>query len=163
METTLRILAIDPATHCGWAHSSGPSGTWDLSIRRDESSGMRLMRLRGKLAEFAAQGLDLIVFEAARHAAPKMQGALVVQTELQSVIKVYCHDHGIEYRGYSPSEIKKHATGKGNANKDAMLATAREKWPLAGIEDDNQADALWLLDLATVTLAAPALATGGPR
>jgi Holliday junction resolvasome RuvABC endonuclease subunit len=61
---------------------------------------------------------------------------------------VWCYDNSIEYRGYSPSEIKKHATGKGNANKDAILKAARQRWPDVEIVDDNEADALWLLDLA---------------
>lgn len=139
-------LAIDPATKCGWA-TEYASGTWDLSIRRDESGGMRLVRLRGKLSEIhAATPVTLLVFEAARHAAPKMQGALVVQSELQAVIKLWCQDNAVEFRGYSPSEIKKHATGKGNASKDSVVAAAKERW--GNIVDDNHADALWLLDLA---------------
>lgn len=142
------ILAIDPATKCGFAHSSGASGTWDLSVRRDESAGMRLIRLEGKLNEIQNAGaLNLCVFEAARHAAPKMQGALVVQSEFQAVIKLWCEKQKIAYRGYSPAEIKKHATGKGNANKAAMVAAAKARWPQVG--DDNEADALWILDLAT--------------
>ena len=143
----MKMLAIDPATKCGWAHSCGESGVWDLSIRRDESSGMRLIRLRGKLDEIhRLTPVKVLVFEAARHAAPKMQGALVVQAEIQGVIKSWCEDNSIEYRGYSPSEIKKHATGKGNANKAAMKKAAIEKF--GRVEDDNEADALWLLDLA---------------
>lgn len=145
----MNILAIDPATKTGWAHSSGASGTWDLFVRRDESDGMRLIRLVGKLREIrAASGVDLIVFEAARHGAPKMQGALVVQAELQGQIKRFAMENAIQYRGYSPKEIKKHATGKGNANKKEVLATARKRWPDVEIIDDNQADAMWLLDLA---------------
>lgn len=146
----MRILAIDPATKSGWAHSDGASGTWDLSVRRDESSGMRLIRFRSKLNEFCDVGVDLVVFEAARNCAPKMQGALVVQSEIQGVLKAWCHDHGIEYRGYSPTELKKHATGKGNANKQAMVAAAQARWPGVTLIDDNHADALWLLDLASV-------------
>ncbi len=150
----MKILALDPATKTGWAHSDGPSGVWDLSIRRDESDGSRLMRLRGKLSETAAAlGVDLVVFEAARHGAPKMQGALVVQAELQGNIKSWCIQHDVEYRGRSPAEIKKHATGKGNANKDAMLAAAMAKWPVIDIVDHNQADALWLLSLTRTELA----------
>lgn len=148
----MKILAIDPATNCGWAHSNGACGTWDLSIRRDESQGMRLIRLRGKLNEIKMMaGVDLLVYEAARHAAPKMQGALVVQAELQGVIKLWCQDNSVEYKGVSPSEVKKHATGKGNANKDAMIAAARNKWPVQTITDDNTADALWILDMAQKT------------
>lgn len=143
----MNILALDPATKCGWAHSCGSSGVWDLSIRRDESGGMRLIRLRSKLNMIRdAAGCDLLVYEAARHAAPKMQGALVVQSTLQAVITLWCEDSSIEYRGYSPTEIKKHATGKGNANKAAIIDAAEQRW--GDIADDNQADALWLLDLA---------------
>lgn len=144
----MKILALDPATQCGWAHSSGPFGTWDLSIRRDESAGMRLIRLRGKLRELhAADPVELLVYEAARHSAPKMQGALVVQAMLQSVIVTFCEDLKLSYRGYSPSEIKKWATGKGNASKAMMLEAAAKRWPWK--MDDNAADALFLLSLAT--------------
>lgn len=143
----MNILALDPATQCGWAHSSGISGTWDLSIRRDESAGMRLIRLQGKLNEIlAGPGIDLVVYEAARHAAPKMQGALVVQAMIQGVLVSWCETNNIEYRGYSPSEIKKHATGKGNANKEQMMTAAKQRFNFTG--DNNEADALWLLDLA---------------
>jgi len=142
----MNILALDPATKCGWAHSSGASGTWDLSVRRDESGGMRLLRLRSKL--MSTVPLDLVVFEAARNAGPKMQGALVVQASLQAIITLWCEDNGIEYRGYSPTEIKKHATGKGNAGKEQMIAAAKAKWMGREFVDDNEVDALWLLDLA---------------
>ena len=149
----MRILAIDPATKCGWAHTCGASGTWDLSVRRDESGGMRLMRLHGKLNEIRdTVGVDVLVYEAARHAAPKMQGALVTQAMIQGSFLTWCEQHGVEYRGYSPSEIKKHATGKGNAAKGLVLQKARERWPHLKIKDDNEADALWLLDLASAQL-----------
>ena len=146
----MNILALDPATSCGFAVLSGNeiiSGTWDLSIRRDESAGMRLLRLKGKLNEIQkASPLDLLVFEAARNAGPRMQGALVVQSELQGIIKAWGEEHEIPYRGYSPTAVKKHATGKGNANKQAMIDAAKKKF--GEIKDDNQADALWILDLA---------------
>jgi len=147
----MKILALDIGTKMGWAHSCGVSGVWDLSVRRDESGGMKLIRLRSKLNEiYNSEGIELVVFEAVRHAAPGMQGALVVGAELQGVLKVWCEVDGIEYRGYSPSEIKKHATGKGNTNKQMMLDLAREKW--GHIEDDNEADAKWLLDLAQLQI-----------
>jgi Holliday junction resolvasome RuvABC endonuclease subunit len=153
MRDEVKVLALDPATKCGFAHTSGGSGTWDLSCRRDESGGMRLVRLVSKLDWIAAAvGVDLVVFEAARHGAPRMAGALVVQAELQGIIKHWCEQKGINYRGYSPTELKRHATGKGNAGKPAMLEAARAKWPGTNIEDDNQADSLWLLDLAMTEL-----------
>jgi Holliday junction resolvasome RuvABC endonuclease subunit len=149
----VNILALDPATHCGFAHSCGISGTWDLSTRRDESKGMKLIRLRGKLTELLKDcPFELCVFEAARFSGPMTAGALVVQSEIQGVIKLWAEDNHIEYRGFSPSEVKKQATGKGNANKDKMISAARKKWPKVQIESHDQADALWVLDLAKATL-----------
>jgi Holliday junction resolvasome RuvABC endonuclease subunit len=145
----MKILAIDPATKCGWAHSCGMGGTWDISIRRDESAGMRLIRLRGKMEEIRTSvGVDLCVFEAARNAGPKMQGALVVGAMLQSVIMTWAIDNQIEYRGFSPTEIKKYATGKGNAGKEDMVAAAITRWPDVDFVDHNHADATWMLSLA---------------
>ncbi len=141
-----RILAIDPATKTGFAMQDGTSGIWDLKAVRDESTGIRLVKLKRNLRVIFEQFKPtLVVFEAARNAGPKMQGALVVQAEMQGVIKEWCHDMGIEYAGFSPKTIKKHATGNGNASKDKMVESATNAF---GIEiiDDNHADALWLLD-----------------
>lgn len=147
----MNVLALDPATTTGWAHSSGASGVWDFSIRRDESRGMRLIRFNKKLHEiYESVGIDLLAYEAARNAGPKMQGALVVQSELQGVLKLFCEKKRIDYIGLSPSEIKKHATGKGNANKEAMVEAASGKFIGTDILDDNHADALHILDFIKV-------------
>lgn len=144
----MKILALDLGTKMGWAHNCGVSGTWDLRIRRDESAGMRLIRLRAKLREIReGEGIDLLVFEAVRHANPRMGGAVVVMAELQGVIKLWCESLNIEYRGMSPTEIKKYATGKGNCNKDAMRTAAKLRWGKVKVArmDDNEIDAKWLL------------------
>jgi len=157
MKIIKKILALDLGTKTGWAHSCGVSGTWDLSVKRDESGGMRLIRLRTKLkAIFQEEGIDLIVFEAVRNAAPGMQGAMVVMAEMQGVVKAWgetakLRGKQIEYRGYSPGEIKKHATGKGNSGKPAMREAAMKEWGPTVVRkgtDDNEIDAMWLLDLA---------------
>ena len=145
----MKILAIDPATACGWAHSSGPVwGTWDLSIRKDESSGMRLVRFQGKLREVMVNvGIDVIVYEAATVAGSakgNMDGFRLID-RLGAMIQVFCEEHGgVESRPYVLSTIKSFA---GCRKKDEMLASASRRWG-AGVEDDNQADALWLLALA---------------
>jgi Holliday junction resolvasome RuvABC endonuclease subunit len=141
----LRILALDPATHCGYAISRALYGVWDLTPKRDESIGMRLIRLRAKLIEvISLERINLVVFErpGGRHVA-----AVIVQSELQGQIKVICEDHKIEYRAYSSQEIKKFATGKGNCGKPAMIQAAKDKLGYQG-NNDNEADALWILELA---------------
>ena len=55
---------------------------------------------------------------------------------------------GIPYEGVPVGTIKRHATGKGNAPKQAMIDAVRAKG--FSPEDDNEADAiailLWALD-----------------
>lgn len=138
-----RILALDVATKCGWA-TKNASGVWDFSLKRDESSGMRLIRFRSKLKEIIdLENINLVTFE---RTAGHHKSALIVQAELHGAMKLICEDFKIPYRAYSASEIKKHATGKGNAGKPVMVAAAKEKLGYKG-SDDNEADALWILDL----------------
>jgi Holliday junction resolvasome RuvABC endonuclease subunit len=141
----MRILALDPATHCGYAISRDLYGVWDLTPKRDESAGMRLIRLRSKLNEILeAEHINLVVFE---RPGGMHVGAVIVQSEIQGQIKVICEDHNIPYRAYSSQEIKKFATGKGNAGKPLMIAAAKKKLGYTG-NNDNEADALHLLELA---------------
>jgi Holliday junction resolvasome RuvABC endonuclease subunit len=150
MKEIMPILALDPATKMGWALSPLLSGVWDLSLRRDESMGMKFMRLRAKLNElFENYRIALVVYEAARHAAPRMQGALVHQAQLQAIIVDWATTMGVDSKGYSPKEVKRWATGNGNASKETMLGEARKRWPTVGVADDNQADALLLWQMAT--------------
>jgi Holliday junction resolvasome RuvABC endonuclease subunit len=67
-----------------------------------------------------------------------------------AIIETFCIEHGINYTAFSASEIKKFATGKGNANKDAMVKAAHDKYGYTG-KDDNIADALHILHLAMKT------------
>jgi Holliday junction resolvasome RuvABC endonuclease subunit len=106
---------------------------------------MRLIRLNAFLnATYKKFGPELVAFEAARHQG--IGGAAVSQAELQGVIKLFCESCQLPYIGYSPSTIKKHATGKGTASKDMMVAAATEKF--GKVVDDNHADALWIMDYA---------------
>ena len=141
----LRILALDPATHCGYAIHRDLYGVWDLTPKRDESIGMRLIRLRSKLNEILkSENINLVVFE---RPGGQHKNAIIVQSEIQGQIKVVCEDHKIEYRAYSSQEIKKFATGKGNSGKPAMIQAAKDKLGYPG-SNDNEADALWILELA---------------
>jgi Holliday junction resolvasome RuvABC endonuclease subunit len=141
----LKILALDPATHCGWAINHDLYGVWNLAAKRDESVGMRLIRLRAKLQEIIqSEHINLVVFE---RPGGMFKAAIIVQSEIQGQIKTVCEDAHIEYRAYSSTEIKKFATGKGNAGKPAMIKAAKDKLGYPG-DNDNEADALWILELA---------------
>jgi len=137
----MRILAIDPGTHCGYALSPTESGVWNLSTRRHEGGGMRFVRLRNYLIK-TCEGVDLVVYEEVHGQkgiyAAQMYGGIV------AIIQEHCELKEIPYSGVLVSTIKKFATGKGNSNKEVMLAAARARWPEYDIVDDNQADALLL-------------------
>lgn len=146
-----RVLALDLGTRCGWAlreHSLVTSGTWELSSprqRRFEGGGMRWLRFRRLLEEVGLVG-QVVFEEVRRHlgtdAAHAYGGALAVVT-------AWCEEHGIPYEAVPVATLKRHATGKGNATKEAMVTAAKERgWHPV---DDNEADALWLLDFASVS------------
>ena len=137
----MRILAIDPGTKCGYALSPNESGVWDLSPRRHEGGGMRFLRLRNYLLK-ASDGIDMLVYEGVH--GQKGLYAAQIYGGIVAIICEHCELRDIPYSGVLVGTIKKFATGKGNAGKEAMVEEARKKWPDHHIKDDNQADALWL-------------------
>jgi Holliday junction resolvasome RuvABC endonuclease subunit len=68
-------------------------------------------------------------------------------------LSAWAEANKIPYRGIPVATIKRHVTGKGNADKGAVIAAVRA----LGFDptDDNEADALALLDWA--------LKSGGAR
>lgn len=138
------LLAIDPAEKLGWAVNNNLYGTFDFKLRRDESAGMKFLRFRAKLDELIQlNNVKLVAFERPSGNKP---AALISHSKFVVIIETRCQELGIEYRGYSASEIKKFATGKGNSGKPAMVEAAQEKLGYLG-KDDNEADALWILNL----------------
>lgn len=145
----MKILALDQATKTGWATDTA-SGVWDLRPNRGESEGMRVVRFKAKVREVMdLEGIELVVYE---RPAGRFKSSIMVSSEMVGVLKDLCIERGVELACYSAGEIKKHATGKGNANKDLMIESARSNWPDVDILDDNHADALWLLDLTKTKL-----------
>lgn len=156
MSKSKRILAIDFATKTGWAYRGEGdeivSGVWDFSVRADESNGMRLIRFESKLVEMVSI-VDVIAFESVSAGVGVKSSFNVVklQTKMQAIIERMVESReGVECIGYNLQTIKKYALGerKGKRNKEAMMKAAEGMWADQEIIDDNQADALWILDLA---------------
>ena len=143
----MRVLGIDPGTFCGFAllddDTRVASGTWDLSVKRHESAGMRFVRLERQLREILEDGVDLIAFEeVARHAGTQ---AAHIYGGIIAVIKLTAEKKGIAYVGVPVGTVKKLATGKGNADKLQMRLAACAMWDGVLEEiDDNEADALFV-------------------
>lgn len=139
------ILALDLGTKCGFALSAAPgvviSGTWNLSDAKDKEA--RFMRFREHLDKAHKDyGLTRIGFELV--AAHKGTQAAHIYGGFKAVLFNWCKDKGLaKPDGVPVGTLKKYWCGKGNADKTAMIARARE----AGYEpnDDNEADAIALL------------------
>jgi Holliday junction resolvasome RuvABC endonuclease subunit len=146
--TTMQLLALDLGTSCGWCLTNGSlfsSGVWRLAAGRFEGGGMRYLRFRNLLKEMFDLGkVDRVAYEEVRmHLGTD---AAHLYGGFQAVLTEECELRGIPYQGIPVGTIKKHATGKGNAKKDAMIEAAHQKWPAANISDDNEADARHLAD-----------------
>ncbi|HYZ34993.1 MAG TPA: hypothetical protein VE684_22255 [Crenalkalicoccus sp.] len=145
------VLALDLGTTTGWAlrgRDGGiTSGTIAFRPSRFEGGGMRYLRFRSWLGELAALagGLARIAFEEVRsHAgadAAHLYGGFLAH------LSAWCEERGIAYEGVPVGTIKRFATGRGNADKAAMVAAMRARGFAPA--DDNEADAIALLLWAT--------------
>lgn len=147
---SLKILALDLGTKTGWAvcllDRTITSGTAEFKNDRWQGGGMRFLRFKQWLTEIKqiAGGLDAVfIEEVRRHAgvdAAHAYGGFLAH------VTAWCEHHAIPYEAVPVGTIKRHATGKGNANKEAMILAARKRG--FNPADDNEADALAILDWA---------------
>jgi len=151
MSTT--ILALDLGTTTGWAlrGSDGhiTSGSESFRPQRFEGGGMRFLRFRRWLTEIkqSCDRIDCLHFEEVRRHVST--DAAHVYGGFLATLTAWCEHHQIPYQGVPVGTIKKHATGKGNASKDEMVASIRSRGHQPA--DDNEADALALLHWAIET------------
>jgi Holliday junction resolvasome RuvABC endonuclease subunit len=144
----MRLLALDFGSRTGWAvgNSQGVdcSGWWDIKPSRGESQGMRYIKLRCslQLVNQAHPGLGLVVYEQAHH---RGGAATEYAAGCVATVQAWCAELGIQHCSVHSATLKLHATGNGRASKADMVAAASK---LLGrkVEDDNEADAVLLLD-----------------
>lgn len=150
---TMTIFALDLGTQTGWALTSRDgsitSGSQSFKPQRFEGGGMRFLRFKRWLTDIKQcnDGIDQVVFEEVRRHvgvdAAHAYGGFMGQ------LTAWCEHHQIPYQGIPVGTIKKHATGKGNASKDEVIAAVRARGHTPS--DDNEADALALLHWAVET------------
>lgn len=138
-------LALDLGTNCGWAYnylSAVISGAWNLKPSRYSGGGMRFIRFIEELDHLHnAKPIGVVFYEEVR--AHKGVDAAHVYGGLMATLQAWCENKRIPYEGVPVGEIKKYATGKGNAGKDAV-SEAVEAWGYSPMSYD-EADALALL------------------
>lgn len=141
------ILALDLGTSTGWAlrgmEGQLASGTVSFRPGRYDGGGMRYLRFTNWLGELDRMSGPIAAIwfeEVRRHAGTD---AAHVYGGLMATLTAWAELRGIPYQGVPVGTIKRYATGKGNADKAAMIVAARA----AGFRpaDDNEADAIALL------------------
>ena len=145
---TLRcILALDLGTTTGWAIRDFDglitSGTVSFKPSRYDGGGMRYLRFTNWLTEIdrLSGPIEAIYFEEVRRHAGT--DAAHVYGGLLAVLTSWGELRGVPYQGVPVGTIKKHASGKGNAPKQAMIDAARKRG--FNPADDNEADAIAIL------------------
>jgi hypothetical protein len=148
------ILALDLGTTTGWAlrshdglitsgtvSASAPAATTAAACATCVSRNWlgELDRLSGPIAAIWFE-------EVRRHAGTD---AAHVFGGLLATLTAWAELRGVPYQGVPVGTIKRHATGKGNAPKQAMIAAARARG--FSPADDNEADAIAILFWAIET------------
>ena len=122
------ILALDQATRCGWAvvNDDGTvldSGVWDLADkhRGGESRGMRYIRFRHMLDEVLNRWTRINLL---CHEQTLLRGgaATEVANGLKALILMAGEVYGLDVTCVHTTELKKWATGHGNADKTIFLS-----------------------------------------
>lgn len=143
------ILCLDLGTTTGWAlrQAGGAEvhGFWNNKNGRFDGGGMRFLRFQGHLAEVHAKApLSAVYYEEVRR--HRGTDAAHVYGGMLATLTAWCEQNKIPYEGVPVGAIKKALTGKGNADKAAMVA-AVQKLGYSDVTDENEADAIAILML----------------
>jgi hypothetical protein len=149
---TSAILALDLGGKTGWALRSGrgtiTSGVQLFRPNRFEGGGMAFLRFNHWLSELAenAGPITAVFFEEVRAHAGTV--AAHVYGGFLAHLEAWAEFRDVPYQGVPVGTVKRYITGKGNADKQAVIAAVRERG--FSPADDNEADAiailLWAID-----------------
>lgn len=141
------VLALDLGTITGFALRATDgnivSGTVSFRPTRYDGGGIRYLRFRAWLDSIAedAGSIGAVYYEEVRR--HLSTDAAHVHGGLLATLTAWCEQRSIAYQGVPVGTIKRHSTGKGNADKAAVIAAIRARGysPV----DDNEADAIAIL------------------
>lgn len=148
----MKVLALDLATRTGWALGNArafESGYETFDLRRGDSPGWRYLAFTRWLEEIIRPGeLGLVVYEQpfvmrSGHAAEIAMG-------FSTRVQQRCAEMTLDHTAVVGSRLKKWVTGKGNAKKPEMVEAVARRW--RRVDDDNEADAVALLQYALAEL-----------
>ena len=140
------MLTLDLSTaDTGWATATAHGSIRPPHKLSKQPRGARLLwwngTLRTLIAEHTVPGALVLVeapFVHLKHASSAIPLAM-----LHGVVEMMCAELDRRHDSVTPGELKKWATGKGNAKKPEMIAAARALG--CATDNDNVADAFLLL------------------
>lgn len=132
----MRIVAFDLSLAAvGWCTADAFMEQGTLRTKLVDIA--RLDWLRSAVSDMA-RSADLVLIEDFSFGS---KGRAVYQIGgLQFMVRHYLWKSGIPYCLVAPSQLKKFATGKGNADKSIVIREVFARWGVS-IDDDNAADA----------------------
>jgi Holliday junction resolvasome RuvABC endonuclease subunit len=154
----MSILALDPATKCGWAMLGDDdrvrSGVWDLSLDKGQPPGARYAFLENELNILHKESpIEVIALEVT----PSLRGgnAVKVANGLLAIIQKFGFRRGIAVLEVHASTLKKHLTGNGRAEKGKVAQAVMNRLDLGIVMTDDETDALavlcWAIDKSQPT------------
>jgi crossover junction endodeoxyribonuclease RuvC len=150
-----RVIGLDLSlASTGVAGNAG--GGWVARIRTQASTEpaqlARLRWIRGAVMDYVRHA-DLVMVEGLAMASTT--GRHLTRAGLWHMVMDRIDAAGIPWSEVSPGTLKRYATGKGNASKDAVLAAVVRRFPAVEVTNADQADALVLAAMGADHLGHP--------
>ena len=143
------VLALDLGTKAGWALYNGDkilSGVEDFSLKLSEKNrqGKRFEKLETFVnLMHQKHNINYVFFEKIMQH-HKSRAAAAIYSGFWAILINSCEKNNIAYEGVPVGTIKRFIAGRGNASKEEVIESVKNKG-FTNIKDDNEADALALL------------------
>lgn len=139
------VMGCDPATHFGY-HSTHESGTWFFPNTESATSKYgpdyhQLKNFREKMMDFIVSNGIKVVASESIDGGCKSWLSLRKLAEFHGVMQELCATLDVPIVYVNQKDLKKWATGNGNADKKEMIEYCEKRWHLTPL-DDNNADAI---------------------
>jgi Holliday junction resolvasome RuvABC endonuclease subunit len=145
----MNVVGLDLSLSC--TGGAVPGRTFTIRPPANLRGAERLAYFRGELRrEFRAVEADLAILEGYAFAASDAGARSIA--ELGGVVRLLLFDLEVPFIEVPPASLKMFATGKGNATKDEVLASAYRDNGLFAGKTFDEADAYWLLELGRTIL-----------
>lgn len=153
MDTTPKVLGLDLSmTSTGVASSIGWVNCIATKPAQFPTTFDRLRHIRAEVL-LHVRGASLVVVE--QLAIGSQTGQHLTRAGLWHLVMEAIDAADIPWASVTTQQLKKYATGKGNASKDATLLAVARRWPHWDITGNDEADALTLAAMGSDHLGRP--------